>query len=86
LEWQLEARSEVRRIEGVLRRMNRVNASLLVLHDVCRHTVPELASMLGLSESAAASRLRRARLEFARRSKKSIVPSEGDENAQPPSI
>jgi RNA polymerase sigma-70 factor (ECF subfamily) len=73
-ERQLEARSEMRRVQAVLQRMNRLNASMLVLHDVCRHTVPEVARMLNLSESAAASRLRRARVEFARRSNKNIQP------------
>jgi len=73
VEQQLEARSEVRRVAGILRRMNSTNARALVLHDVCHHTVPEVARILHLSESATASRLRRARMELARRRDKRVA-------------
>jgi len=76
-ERQLEARSEVRRIRGVLCRMKRLNAEILVLHDVYDHSVPEVADLLGLNVSAAQSRLRRARQELVRRRTKQ-VPSTVD--------
>jgi RNA polymerase sigma-70 factor (ECF subfamily) len=71
-ERQLEARSEVRRLRGVLCRMKRLNATILVLHDVYDHSVPEVADLLGLNVSAAQSRLRRARQELVRRRTKQV--------------
>jgi DNA-directed RNA polymerase specialized sigma24 family protein len=52
--------------------MKRLNATILVLHDVYDHSVPEVASLLGLNVSAAQSRLRRARQELARRGTKQV--------------
>jgi RNA polymerase sigma-70 factor (ECF subfamily) len=74
VERQLEARAEVRRLQAVLARMKCVNATALVLHDVYRHSVPEVARLLGISVSAAESRVRRARLELVRRGNK-LVPT-----------
>jgi len=66
-ERQLEARSEVRKIHGILGRMKPRRATILVLHDVMGHSVPQVAELLGINISAAQSRLRRARQEFLRR-------------------
>lgn len=66
-ERQLEARSEVRKIRGILGRMKPRRANILVLHDVLGHSVPQVAGLLGIKVSAAQSRLRRARKEFVRR-------------------
>lgn len=74
-EKQVEARSEMRRIQGILRRMKRLNAAALVLHDVYHYTMPEVARMLDMSVTAAESRLRRARMELTRRNDKSIPSS-----------
>src|SRR5690606_34601836 len=65
-ERQLEARSEVRKIHGILARMKPRRATILVLHDVLGHSVPQVAQLLGIKLSAAQSRLRRARQEFVR--------------------
>lgn len=67
LERQLEARSEVRMVQGILRRMKPRQAALLVLHDLLGHSVPQVAELLGMNPAAARSTLRRARQEFARR-------------------
>lgn len=76
-ERQIEARSEVRRVGDVLRRMKRLNATILVLHDVYDHSVPEVADLLGINVSAAQSRLRRARQELVRRGTKRVsIPCE----------
>lgn len=66
-ERQLEARSEVRKIHGILGRMKPRRATILVMHDVLGHSVPQVAELLGIKVSAAQSRLRRARQEFIRR-------------------
>jgi DNA-directed RNA polymerase specialized sigma24 family protein len=42
-------------------------AMVLVLHDVLGHELVEIAAMLGISTSAAQSRLVRARRDFAER-------------------
>jgi RNA polymerase sigma-70 factor, ECF subfamily len=67
LERQLEARSEVRRIHGILGRMKPRRATILVLHDVLGYSAPQVAQFLGINVSTAQSRLRRARQEFLRR-------------------
>ena len=66
-ERQLEARSEVRKIHGILGRMKPRRATILVLHDVLGYSVPQVSQLLGINISAAQSRLRRARQEFVRR-------------------
>jgi RNA polymerase sigma factor (sigma-70 family) len=73
-ERQIEARSEVRRVHGILERMNPRGAVLLVMHDVLGHSVPEVAEMLGIQLSTAQSRLRRAREEFLRRNSTCRLP------------
>jgi len=74
-ERQLEARSEVRRLQGILSRMKPELANALVLHDVLGYSVPQLARLDGIKMTAAQSRLSRARKEFARRSSASIASS-----------
>lgn len=66
-ERQLEARSEVRRVQGVLKRMKPRRANILVLHDILGHSVPQVAELMGINTGAARSTLRRARQEFLRR-------------------
>jgi len=67
LERQLEARSEVRMVQGILRRMKPSYAALLVLHDLLGHSIPQVAELLAMHPAAARSTLRRARQEFVRR-------------------
>jgi RNA polymerase sigma-70 factor (ECF subfamily) len=74
-ERQLEARSEVRKVHGILRRMKPRRATILVLHDVLGHSVPQVAELLGIKVSAAQSRLRRARQEFVRRRTSTARPA-----------
>ncbi len=76
-ERQLEARSEVRKIRGILGRMKPRRATILVLHDVLGHSVPQVAELLGIKVSAAQSRLRRARQEFVRRYGATTHPAAG---------
>ncbi len=64
---QLEARSEIRRVQAILGRMNSKSAMVLVLHDMVGYSVPELAEILGIGAAAAQTRLRRARAEFVKR-------------------
>jgi RNA polymerase sigma-70 factor, ECF subfamily len=64
---KLEARSEIRRVQAILGRMNSKAATVLVLHDMVGYSVPELAQILGIGASAAQTRLRRARAEFVKR-------------------
>src|SRR5690606_541911 len=64
---QLEARSEIRRVQAILGRMNSNAAMVLVVHDIVGYYVPELAEMLGIGAAAAQTRLRRARAEFVKR-------------------
>lgn len=74
-ERQLEARAEMRRLQGVLHRMKWVSVKALLLHDVYDHSVPEVARLMGISVSAAESRLRRARVELLRRRGKTVTRS-----------
>lgn len=66
-ERQLEARSEVRRVQSVLKRMKPRRAKILILHDMLGHSVPQVAQLMGITGGAARSTLRRARQEFVRR-------------------
>ncbi|HEU5075353.1 MAG TPA: sigma-70 family RNA polymerase sigma factor, partial [Polyangiaceae bacterium] len=77
-ERQLEARSEVRKVQGILRRMKPRYAALLVLHDLLGHSVPQVAELLGMNTAAARSTLRRARHEFVRRCTPTSRPSDDD--------
>ena len=69
---QLEARSELMRVQRVLDGMKRLSALALILHDVHDLPVPEVARLLGLTTSAAESRVRRARRELVRRRTKAV--------------
>jgi RNA polymerase sigma-70 factor (ECF subfamily) len=82
-ERQLEARSEVLKVQGVLRRMKRRHATVLVMHDALGHSVPDVASHLGMNLSAARSTLRRARSEFARRYTSTSQPAAGGAFSSP---
>ena len=77
-ERRLEARSEMRKVQGVLRRMKRRQATMLVMHDALGHSVPDVAHLLGMNLPAARSTLRRARLEFARRYTLTSSPATGE--------
>ena len=66
-ERQLEARSEVERLQGILVRMKAEQTRTLVLHDVLGHDLSEIAVLTGVSVAAAQSRLVRGRKEFLRR-------------------
>jgi RNA polymerase sigma-70 factor (ECF subfamily) len=66
-ERQLEARSEIRKVRGILSRMKPRYASVLVLHDLLGHSVAQVAEQLGMNTCATRSTLRRARQEFAKR-------------------
>lgn len=85
-ERQLEARSEMLKVQGVLRRMKRRQATMLVMHDALGHSVPEVANLLGMNLSAARSTLRRARLEFARRYTLTSPPAAGEGVFVPPPV
>lgn len=66
-ERRLEARSEVRRLQGVLARMKPELAETLLLHEVLGHDLAEVAEIMGVTQSACQSRLFRGRKELLRR-------------------
>jgi RNA polymerase sigma-70 factor (ECF subfamily) len=66
-ERRLEARSEIRRLQGILARMKPRLADTLVLHDVLGHELAEVAEIVGAGLSTTQSRLQRARAELLRR-------------------
>ena len=66
-ERRLEARSEVRRLQGVLARMKPELAETLLLHEVLGHELAEVAEIMGVTQSACQSRLFRGRKELLRR-------------------
>lgn len=66
-EKQLEARSEVKRLEGILARMKPELAEILVQYDIVGHAMEDIARGNGINLHTAQSRLRRARIEFLRR-------------------
>lgn len=66
-ERRLEARSEIQRLHRVLGKMKPSLAETLVLFDVLGHNLDEVAALLGITPSAAQSRLFRARKELVRR-------------------
>lgn len=78
-ERRLEARAEVRRLQGVLSRMKPALADVLVLHDVLGHSVPQIAESHDMAISAVQSRVTRARKEFARRASARVCTAPGDE-------
>jgi RNA polymerase sigma factor (sigma-70 family) len=71
-ERRLEARSEIRRLHGILARMKPHLADTLVLHDVLGHELAEVAEIVGAGLSATQSRLQRARAELLRRAAASV--------------
>lgn len=72
-ERRLEARSEVRRLQGILARMKPELAETLLLHEVLGHDLVEIAEITGVSVSACQSRLFRGRKELLRRAAAQIV-------------
>ena len=66
-ERRLEARSEIQRLHRILGKMKPSLAETLVLFDVLGHNLDEVAALLGITPSAAQSRLFRARKELVRR-------------------
>lgn len=77
-ERRLEARAEVRRLQGVLSRMKPDLADVLVLHEVLGYSVPQIAESHGMAISAVQSRVTRARKEFARRASAQVHCSGDD--------
>ena len=61
------ARQEIRAVQGHLAAMNPKKAMVVVLHDVLGHELSEISNMLGISVSAAQSRLVRGRRELLAR-------------------
>lgn len=66
-ERRLEARSEIQRLHGVLGKMKPSLAETVVLYDVLGHSLEEVATLMGVTPSAAQSRLFRGRKELVRR-------------------
>ena len=66
-ERRLEARSEIQRLHRILGKMKPSLAQTLVLFDVLGHNLDEVAELMGVTPSAAQSRLFRARKELVRR-------------------
>jgi len=64
---RMEAREEIRRLQGVLARMPARLVEPVLLFDVLGHTLEDVAETLGISKSAAQSRLHRGRKELVRR-------------------
>ncbi len=64
---RMESLTELRRVQAILLDMKPDLAETLILHDVLGHKVSEIGDLRGTSESAAQSRLYRARMELKRR-------------------
>jgi RNA polymerase sigma factor (sigma-70 family) len=79
LERQLEARSELLRLEGVLGRMKAEQSATLLLHDLFGHELGEIANLTGVTATAAQSRLVRGRRELFRRVSRRRIDSLPDE-------
>jgi RNA polymerase sigma-70 factor (ECF subfamily) len=67
LERQLEARSEMDHLQGILAVMNPEQAETVMLHDLLGHELSEIAVLMGVSVAAAQSRLVRGRKDLLRR-------------------
>lgn len=76
-ERRMEARSEIQRLHAILSRMKPTLAEAVLLFDVLGHSLQEVASLTGVSPSAAQSRLHRGRKELVRRAG---VKSSGSES------
>ena len=79
LERQLEARSELQRLQSVLSRMKPEHSLTLVMHDLFGHELAEIAKLTGVSPTAAQSRLVRGRKELLRRVACRIPAEHSDE-------
>lgn len=71
-EKRMESWGELRRVQGILAEMKPKLAHTLILHDVLGHSLREIAQSSTMTESAAQSRLHRARLELKRRAERPI--------------
>lgn len=69
---RLESLTELRRVQAILLDMKPDLAETLIMHDVLGHKVSEIGELRGTSESAAQSRLFRARIELKRRALRSL--------------
>lgn len=69
---RLEALSELKRVQGILADMKPELSETLILHDVLGHKLSEIGILRNVSDSAAQSRLHRARKEFRRRAERPI--------------
>jgi RNA polymerase sigma-70 factor, ECF subfamily len=74
---RMESVGELRRIQGILSDMKPELAEALLLHDVLGHKIREIAELRRLTESAAQSRLHRARAELKRRAERPISKRSG---------
>ena len=66
LERQLEARSELQRLQMLLGSMKPEQSLTVVMHDLLGHELAEIANFTGVSAAAAQSRLVRGRKELMR--------------------
>ena len=63
----LAQRRRCEALDRILNSMSAVLSEVLVLYEIEELTLPEIAEALGIPENTAASRLRRARIDFSRR-------------------
>lgn len=82
-ERQLEARSNLKLVGEVLSRMSPTHARATYLRHALEYPMDDVARRLGLSPTATASQLRRARLELTRRFKLRTAESRGLEAREP---
>ena len=69
---RLESLGELKRIQGILADMKPQLSETLILHDVLGYKLSEIGALKNSSDSAAQSRLQRARKEFRRRAERPI--------------
>ena len=67
LDQRMEARSEIHQLHATLSKMKPSLAEAVVLFDVLGHSLEEVATLTGVSQSAVQSRLHRGRKELVRR-------------------
>lgn len=76
----LESRAELARVRELLAEMKRDQTEILLLHDVMGHDLAEIATMFGISMSAAQSRLYRGRVELRQRLDAQRIPTDGGDS------
>jgi RNA polymerase sigma-70 factor (ECF subfamily) len=82
MERALGARRELERLRAQLAAIDPGRASAVLLHDAFGHDLNEVATMMGVSVSAAQSRLVRGRRELARRMAESCEMGDDDREEQ----